>query len=131
TDGNIKYAISVKGRNFPENESKGMRFDAHNIKLLKDFAKSFDMIPAVAFVFTDSMEGVLKIRVFITALDTLIVKAEDTSIKYVHYAKDGGIHFNMQISKRHNLLEQIKSCGEFDYTELEFNSLNDDFRLNI
>ena len=49
-----RLAISVKGRNFPDTESKSFDFDRNNINKLKDTANMLGMIPAVSFVFVDS-----------------------------------------------------------------------------
>ena len=83
----LNTAVSVKGRNFPYSETKSTHFDTHNIEMLEDFAKSFNMIPAVAFVFIDNMEFVHKLRIFIIKLNTLRQRANDSRIKYVTNSK--------------------------------------------
>lgn len=119
TKNEIKYAISVKGRNFPDSESKSTQFDKHNAEMLADFADSFGMIPAIAFVFTDNMENNQKIRVFLITLDALNLKADDDSISYIKRSKStgGGYIFNTQ-GRKNNLLSEIKKDPSIDYTEL-------------
>ena len=51
-----RFAISVKGRNFPSNESKSFDFDKNNINKLCSTAEMLGMEAGVAFVFVDEQE---------------------------------------------------------------------------
>lgn len=125
-----KYAISVKGRNFPKTESKSLLFDLHNVEMLEDFASSFDMIPTIAFVFVDEMEQDVKIRIFILKLDTLKKLAKDKDIDFVSVSESErsgkGYIFKYTVNK---YLEKIKERLDIDYTELTFSSLCDNFNI--
>ena len=127
-----KYAISVKGRNISDKESKERVFDWSNIEKLNDFANSFDLLPMVAFVITEKAKtGSLVVRVFFITLESLIAKSEDQSIKYITSVKNG---YNFKFSstaigKNESYLKQIIEDKEIDFTELSFNSFNDSFTL--
>lgn len=131
---NEVFAISVKGRNIPPKESKQYRFDRNNVEKLNDFATSFNMIPSVAFVFVDKMEGKTKIRLFVLKLDTLKKLAEDEKIEYIKVAydkgKEDGYNFNYNIKgKKGNHLNEIKQREDIDYTELEFTEEDNNFNI--
>lgn len=66
-----RYAISVKGRVVPQNESKNYTFDSKNAQGICHTAQLFGMEPAVAFVFVDEQEGRRKIRMMFAPLDNL------------------------------------------------------------
>ena len=116
-----RYAISVKGRNFPENESKSYNFSQDNIDKLIETSKVFDMIPAVAFVFVDNMEGARKIRMFVITLEDMMNMCKDET-PFLNFAKDGITFKYTEGKKVHNLTE-IKANKKIDYTELEFTQL--------
>lgn len=128
-DTNERYAISVKGRHFPANENKGFNFGQHDIEMLRDFADSFALIPVVAFVFADEMEGEKKIRILAVRLDTMETLAADDRCTFtIHTTQKrsgAGIHINYGISTRHNYLGEIRECGHFDYTEMVFSIINE------
>lgn len=128
-DGSARYAISVKGRNMPAAEHKGFPFSQHDADMLRDFAASFALVPAVAFVLADEMEAVQKIRLILVRLDSLDALASDDSCAYISAPARGGYHVNYGTSSRRNYLDEIKSNPAFDYTELSFGCLNDE--LNI
>ena len=50
-----KYAISVKGRNFPDNETRSKGFGKGDQDKLRKVSTTFDMKAAVAFVFVDTL----------------------------------------------------------------------------
>ena len=127
--GNSRYAISVKGRNFPKAESKGYHFGTHDIEMLRDFADSFALTPAVAFVFTDGMEGDEKIRMFVVLLDTMERLAASGACSYISASSRGGVHLNYGITSRYNHLQEIRDSGFFDYTELTFDVLDEIFTI--
>lgn len=120
-----RYAVSVKGRNFPAEESKSFNFSTGNIEKLTETAQTFGMIPAVAFVFVDEQEGSKKIRLFTTTLEKLEEMCNDENIQFVNHSQHG-INFLYTESKRVQHLSSIKACGNIDYTELEFNVLKHD-----
>lgn len=76
---NKKYAISVKSRVIPQKEGKAQSYDFKNQEKLRDFAKSFGLVPAVAFVFVEpiSLASDFNIDVYIIELDKLKEFAED------------------------------------------------------
>lgn len=122
------YAISVKGRNFPNTESYSFNFDNHNVEKLEEFARNFNMIPAIAFVFCDDMEKDEKIRIFIITLENFkkIAKREDT--KFITEAKSGyDIKYTQGSKVKH--LEAIKNEKDIDYTEFVLKIY--DKKLNI
>ena len=53
----ILYAVSVKGRNFPNIESKSFQFNQNNIDKLTETATTFGLVHAVLFVFVHEMES--------------------------------------------------------------------------
>ncbi len=94
---NNKYAISVKSRVIPENEGKAQHFDENNQVKLRDFAESFGLIPAVAFVFVEpiSTTSDFNIDVYVVELENLIRFAEsEVPGKSITIGKNGGILFN-------------------------------------
>lgn len=83
-------AVSVKGRIFPPNESKMYVFDKDNIEKLNKTAISFNMEPAVSFVFiaaNDKKEQA--IHIIIAKIDDLNKMANDDNYKFVNLNKDG------------------------------------------
>lgn len=112
-DGSARYAVSVKSRNFSPRENKGYEFSRHNIAMLQEFADAFGLIPAVAFVFSDSMDGDDKIRVLICALATLASMSSDVACEYVIPSKNGGYHINYGRN-----IEDIRQRGDWDYIEM-------------
>lgn len=134
---NRRYAISVKGRNFPDEESKTFCFDHHNIDLLSDFADSFAMIATVAFVFVDNMEadenGLTnrKIRIFILTLEKIKELAVDPACDFVSEVQ-GGYNFKFIKGKNKDLLGEIKRDAKkygIDYTELNFSALESELAI--
>lgn len=121
----MRFAISVKGRNFPSSESKSFGFSQGNIDKLQDTSETFGLIPAVAFVFVDDMEGSKKIRVFISKLADLFTLCEDPMVDFINYSTDG-ITFKYTESNRVHHLSAIKNCQLIDYSELVFSHLSND-----
>lgn len=119
-----RYAISVKGRNFPASENKGFDFSQHNVDMLRDFSDSFLLIPAVAFVFADTIEGPEKIRVFIVTLDNMERLAVDDACSFFSIRKTGGIGFHYGSSSKRDYLGDIRACEAVDYTELVYDVLD-------
>lgn len=116
-----RIVISVKGRNFPETESKSFDFDRNNINKLKDTAELLDMAPAVSFVFVDTSEKLRKIRLIMTELSELERLAEDKAIDFINYNSKQGIQIKFTQTKRVNHLCAIKETPSIFYTELTFN----------
>ena len=119
-DGSARYAVSVKSRNFSPRENKGYEFSRHNITMLQEFSDAFGLTPAVAFVFSDSIQGDEKIRVLICTLSTLASMAADGGCEYVIPSKNGGYHLNYGRNNRlgYDYLDDIRRRGDWDYTEL-------------
>jgi len=113
-----RYAISVKGRNIPDNESKGFCFEKRDMEKLEETAHYFGMKSAVAFVIVDTLEKSMKIRVLIATLDDLINHGS-------HMSKSDFLHINPKTDaieikyKREKHLKQMKDCNFIDYTEFE------------
>ncbi len=127
-----RYAISVKGRNFPSTESKGFNLTQHDVDMLQDFADSFALIPAVAFVFADDMEGKEKIRVFLIALDNMRRLAADESCGFFSESEartTGGLSIRYSRTAKIDHLAEIQACGVVDYTELVFDMLDGELKL--
>lgn len=117
-----RYAISVKGRNFPKTESKSYTFTQPNIYKLCETAETFGMEPAVAFVFVDDQEGIRKLRLFIITLQNLRKLCGDPLIHYLHSSPDG-IVFKYTESKKTHHLTEILASQYIDYTEMPFTHL--------
>jgi len=113
-----RYAISVKGRNIPDTESKGFSFEKRDMEKLEETANNFGMEPAVAFVIVDTLEKSMKIRILIATLDDLKSHGGNMSKSdFLHiHPKTGAISFKY---KRERHLKQMKDCGFIDYTEFE------------
>ena len=125
TDNSIRYAISVKGRNIPETESKSFNFSQGNIEKLTETANVFGMIPAVSFVFVDEMEDdIKKIRMFVAELKTLLQMCDDPEIGFVNRASDG-ITIKYTETTNTHWLSEIKKCKKISYIEMQFNALED------
>lgn len=123
-DTSKRYAISVKGRNFPETESKSYHFSQGNIDKLLETALTFGMIPMVAFVFIDEMEeiGQKKIRIFVAKLKDLLDMSEDVKVGFINHSQDGfSIRYTESVGV--HWLSEIKSCRKIAYFELQFNAL--------
>ena len=131
-DSSARYAISVKGRNFPASESKGFNFSQHDIDMLRDFAASFELIPAVAFVFADDMDGKEKVRVFVVCLDDMERLAADDECSFF-YTVDSrttdGLGIRYARTSKYDRLADIRACGTVDYTELTFDVLDGTLKL--
>ena len=119
-----RLAISVKGRNFPDTESKSFDFDRNNINKLKDTANMLGMIPAVSFVFVDSQEEKRKIRIIMAELSTLECLAENSETHFVNYNSKHGIQIKFTQSQRTNHLKIIKQTPDVFYSELVLDSEN-------
>lgn len=119
-----RYAISVKGRNFPDSESKSFKFDKNNIQKLSDTAKMLGMEPAVSFVFVDEQEQVKKIRIMMITLSDLISLSLDDEVAYVNQNSGEDIIIKFTQSARTNHLLAIKQSSVIKYSELIFNELN-------
>lgn len=94
---NKKYAISVKSRVIPQKEGKAQSYDFDNQKKLRDFANSFDLVPAVAFVFIEpiSLVSDFNIDVYIIELDKLKEFAENPDNGLgISIGKNGDYIFN-------------------------------------
>lgn len=131
-DSSARYAISVKGRNFPASESKGFNFSKHDVDMLRDFAASFELIPAVAFVFADDMDGKEKIRVFLVRLDDMGHLAANEECGFFSLSDSrttGGLSIRYSRTSRHDHLADIQACDAVDYTELTFDVLNGFLKL--
>lgn len=118
----IRYAISVKGRNFPPTESKSFGFSQGNIDKLTETAEAFGMVPAVSFVFVDEMEERKKIRMFVARLDDLLEMCSDSQIGFVNHDSDG-FTIRYTESKRAHWLSDIRNCDKIAYIEMQFNEL--------
>lgn len=119
----LRYAISVKGRNFPQSESKSFNLTQSNIDKLQDTAATFGMVPAVAFVFVDDMEAVKKIRVFAMTLKTMLQLCQESSVEYLNFAADG-VTFKYTQGKKTHYLDDIRKNRKIDYSELQFSVLS-------
>ncbi|AIZ56721.1 hypothetical protein Mpt1_c08450 [Candidatus Methanoplasma termitum] len=123
-----RYAISVKGRNIPDTESKGFNFSQDNIDKLRRTAETFGLIPAVAFVFVDKFEKVVKIRILLSTLDKLQEQSKNEKIEFINdKVKSGGIYIKYEKlakSGKDSHLDQIRNCGFIDYTEFELNRMD-------
>lgn len=135
---NKKYAISVKGRNFLDidnkfSESHSTHFKGNDIEKLVDFSNSFDMVPAVAFVFTDNDidKDKVTIRVFIISLEKMEEMANDESIHFLNKSKSKiqGVTFNIGKNKRSLLGEIIKYSNYIDYTEIKINKTDNELHI--
>ena len=127
-----RYAISVKGRNFPSSESKGFNLTQHDVDMLRDFADSFNLIPAVAFVFADDMDGKEKIRVFLVTLDNMQRLAEDESCGFFSVSDaptTKGLNIRYSRSAKYDRLAEIRACEVVNYTELTFDILDNELNL--
>jgi len=113
-----RYAISVKGRNIPDTESKGFSFEKRDMEKVEETAKYFGMEPAVALVLVDTLEKSMKIRILIATLDDLISHGNNMSKSdFLHiHPNTGAIYIKY---KRDRHLKQMKDCGFIDYTEFE------------
>lgn len=119
----MRYAVSVKGRNIPIDESKSFVFSGDNIKKLTDTANNFGMIPAVSFVFVDEMEGEKKIRALFATLDALMRLRDDSEADFINNASDGfSIRYTEGKNKHH--LTEIKQCDKITYMELIFSNFD-------
>lgn len=98
-----RLAISVKGRNFPDTESKSFDFDRNNINKLKDTANMLGMIPAVSFVFVDTQEGIRKIRIIMAELSTLEWLAENSEAYFVNYNSKMEYKLNLHSHKEQTI----------------------------
>ena len=123
SDTSVRYAISVKGRNFPSTESKSFNFTQNNIDKLTETAQTFGMIPAVSFVFVDDMEGDRKIRMFVAKLSDLLLMSTDEQIQYINSASDG-LTIKYTESRFKHWLSEIKVSEKIAYYELQFNELD-------
>lgn len=123
-DTSMRYAISVKGRNIPESESKSFNFSQDNISKLEQTAKEFGMVPAVSFVFVDDMEGVKKIRMFVATLSDLKCLSDDGEVGFINWSSDG-LSLRYTEGKNAHRLTEIKDCNKIAYFEMQFNFLTD------
>lgn len=123
-DKSSRFVISVKGRNFPKEESKSFNFTQGNIEKLEVTADLFGMEAAVAFVFVDEQEEQKRIRIFVMKLSDLYKLCDDDSIEFAGYAADG-IQFKYTEGRNRHHLSKIKECSCIDYTELSFTNLTD------
>lgn len=119
-----RYAISVKGRNFPISESKSFNLSQGNIDKLVETSNVFGMIPAVAFVFVDEMETSKKIRIFFMLLEDMLDMCRDINKEFLTLANDG-INFKYTEGKSVKHLSAIKKSKKIDYSELTFSVLNE------
>lgn len=129
--GDEKFAISVKGRNFPKSESYQFNFSKGNVEKLKDFSESFNMIPTIAFVFCDDMEGEEKIRIFMLKLKTLEKMAFDSSNNIVTISKgyDEGYNFKYAKGRKVDYLSIIKKRNDIDYTEIKIEKIDEFLKI--
>lgn len=123
-DTSVRFAISVKGRNFPPSESKSFNFSQGNIDKTRETAKTFGMIPAVSFVFVDDMENTKKIRIFVATLDDMEEMCGDPDIGFLNRANDG-FSFRYTEGKSAHWLTEIRRCDKIAYFEMQFNVLED------
>lgn len=119
-----RFAISVKGRNFPSNESKSFDFEKNNINKLCSTAEMLGMEAGVAFVFVDEQEEVKKIRILLARLSDLQMMASNSEVTFVNYNSKGGIQIKFTQSNRTNHLTAIKENNRIFYSELTFNDIN-------
>lgn len=118
-----RYAVSVKGRNFPANESKSYQFDQDNMTKLRETADFLGMTPAVAFVFVDEQETERKIRLIVSDLDDLEHLADRPEADFINRNHRGGLQIKFTATSRANHLEKIKAEPTISYTELMFTTL--------
>ena len=124
-----RYMVSVKGRNFPETESKGFVFTRDNCEKLEKISDDFKMIPAIAFVFVDEYEAdsngkrVMKIRILFIALKDLKNNAGNS--KFLSEVEKGySIRYEKKCwgKEKKSTLDLIRECDFIDYTEFALNS---------
>lgn len=132
-DSNDVYAISVKGRHIID-ESFQQLFKKSDADKLKKFAKSFGMIPAIAFVFVDNADGIMKIRMFVFKLETLEKLALDTemnlvSLSHSKSSTNDGYWFKYYYNKKKENFEKIKNRDDIEYMELEFEKPKEFFEI--
>ncbi|HFI0047847.1 TPA: hypothetical protein ACGOSV_000199 [Streptococcus suis] len=127
----IRLAISVKGRNFPDNESRSFSFDKNNIDKLKATAELLGMEPAISFVFVDKQEECQKIRVIMAKISDLEELALDSQIHFVNYNRENGLQIKFTHSQRIKHLENIKQTKKMYYSELSINELNSFDKLGL
>jgi|GEM_PF-2521935 len=123
-DTGVRYAISVKGRNIPDSESKGYNFGKADIDKLKETAEVFGMEAAVALVFTDTHEKgsvgedkKMRIRILVAKLKDIEDNLKSNDLKFMHdRVKSGGFYTKYQTGSD---LDAMKKCGFIDYIEFE------------
>lgn len=130
-DNNKKYAVSVKGRIMPETESKMFPFDIYNIQKLNETADVFGMIPALAVVIVDEMEGKKKIRIFFSTLEALNDLCNDKNASFISKNQKGDICLKFtQSAHKSYLFDNFNGpkgniwSKYIDYTELEFTAFD-------
>jgi len=124
-----RYAISVKGRNIPPNESKSYNFSKYNIDKLVETSEAFGMEPTIALVFVDEQEVVKKIRVFVFTLRNILKLCDDNSVNFANRTDENGIRLRFTESQRTHHLSDIKKCQYIDYTELAFESFKPEISI--
>lgn len=118
-------AVSVKGRIFPPDESKMYPFDKNNIVKLRNTARSFNMEPAVSFVFipVNEEKNEQTIHIIIAKLDDLDKMAKNEDCKFVNLNKDGCTLNISLFYYRKNLIPDIVKAHEnhlLHYMEMRF-----------
>lgn len=128
-------AVSVKGRIFPPDESKMYPFDKNNIAKLRNTASSFNMEPAISFVFIPVIENKENdnkvnnkpeqtIHIIIAKLDDLYKMAEDDNYKFVNKNEKDKEALNISLAYYSNsLIPDIVKAHEnhlLHYMEMRF-----------
>ena len=113
-DGKV-YAISVKTRIIPENESKNYVFEAEHLNKLKDFAGKFNMIPTVALVINDPEDT---ITIYMMTVEKL-QEIADSESKLSNNTKQG-LSVNYNAHK-----EEIRNTKGIFVTEFKRTSMNE------
>lgn len=124
-----RYAISVKGRIIPKDESKTYGLDKNNIDKLYDTASFLNMTPAVAFVLVDEQNDCTKIRILIGELNTFEELADNCSfVKTFKFNDEYPNGFEIKLNVNQDHIDAIKNEKRIDYTELSFSGkiLSDD-----
>lgn len=125
TDGNQKkYAISVKSRVFTS-DGPQQPFDEEQQTKLREFAESFGLIPAVAFVCIDkiNMYNDINIDVYIIELDDFVklansvngITATGINGKTLHFSnalRNQKVLQNHELINFHRLVLKARSASE-------------------
>ena len=116
----ILYAVSVKGRNFPNIESKSFQFNQNNINKLTETATTFGLVHAVLFVFVHEMESKWKIHMLVARLSDLLELSTDDSANYINKVS-GCLTIKYTGGQSKHWLSEIMTGDTIAYFKLQFN----------